>query len=423
VNRLSTDQIDHELGRWLIQESETRAPAGLVEDVFARTSRTPQVRWWWPLRPGLLEELGRRLTPRKRPRPQVIGPRRAPAWQRASTLAGAVALVAIAVALGIGVSRTGPGPGSPTSPSLSPAASASPSESPSASPAPVVTPSPKATVLGTFPAERLSLGVDAGPIEVTEAFGSIWVADIHANDVRRYDPATLAQLARIPVPGAAWFAQADNALWVTNQTGIGLSRIDPATNTVVAHVGDDPPCGAPVVAFGDLWQAACDGDVFLRIDPVRNAVLSTVPAHGHVFLVLAGDRLVTVGPEGLARLDPGTGAITAIGAREAAAGAEFATSDGTTVWLKNSAGIARLDPADGRALASFPYPDAKVVSFSGDHAWLTVSNEGVLEIDLATNKVRRTIPLRGTSLAPLEAAGALWVTDFESSSLWRVALP
>lgn len=417
MSRLGADHLDRELGRWLLQESETRAPAGLVEDVFARTSRTPQVRRWWPPEPGLLEDVARWISHRQRPRPQAIRPRRTPAWQRASGLAGAIALVAIAIVLGIGVSRSGPGPGATTSPSASPAASPSSSLPPSAEPSPV------ATTVGTFTATRKDLGPDAAPIDVTEAFGSIWVADIHASDVRRYDPATLAELARIPVPGAAWFAQADDALWVTNQTGAGLTRIDPATNRVVAHVGDDPPCGAPVAANGALWQAACDGDVFLRIDPVRNVVVSTIPSQGHVFLVLAGDRLVTVGPEGLARLDPDTGAITTIGAREATAGAEFVTSDGSTVWVKNTTGIARLDPADGRSLAGLPYPEAKVVSFSGDHAWLTVSNQGVLEIALATNKVRRTIPIPGTPLAALEADGTLWVTDFESSALWRVDLP
>lgn len=421
MNRLGADQIDRELGRWLVQESETRAPAGLVEDVFARTSRTPQARRWWPPQPGLvLEDVERRIGRGQRPRPGAIGLLRAPAWPRRSSLAGAIALLAIAVALGIGVSRSGPGPGATSSPSPSPAGS--PSHSPSASASLRALPSPEATTLGTFSALRRGLGGDAGPIDVTEAFGSIWVADIHAADVRRYDPVTLSELARIPVQGAAWFAQAGGALWVTNQTGRGLTRIDPHTNTVVAHVGDDPPCGAPVYAFGDLWQAACDADVILRIDSITTNLIDRIPARGHGFLVLAGDRLITVGPEGLTSFDPLARAFTSIGG-PAAVGAEFVASDGTTVWVKNRAGVARLDPADGHALAGFPYVDAQVVSFSGDHAWLTVVNQGVVEIDLATNAVRRTIPLGPAPLGVSEAGGALWVTDFENSALWRVALP
>jgi DNA-binding beta-propeller fold protein YncE len=427
VNRLGADQIDRELGRWLLEESQTRAPAGLVEDVFARTSRTPQVRRWWP-RPGLLPDVGRRIAGRQRPRPRLIAPRRTPAWPRASALAGTLALVAIAVALGIGVSRSGRGPGSTTSPA--PSLAASPSASPAASPSastrasasPPARPSPEATTLGSFSAQRLDLGPDAAPIAVTEAFGSIWVADIHANDVRRYEPGTLEELARIPVPGAAWFAQTGGALWVTSQTGTGLTEIDPHTSSAVTHVGDDPPCGAPVYAFGDLWQAACDADVILRIDSITAKLIERIPARGHGFLVLVGDRLITVGPEGLAGFDPLTKAFTAIGG-PAAVGAEFVASDGTTVWVKNSAGMARLDPADGHALAGFPYVDAQAASFSGDHAWLTVRNQGVVEIDLATNEATRTIPVGPSPLVPFEAGGALWVTDFEDSALWRIALP
>jgi DNA-binding beta-propeller fold protein YncE len=277
------------------------------------------------------------------------------------------------------------------------------------------------TVLGTLTANRLELGSDAAPIAVTDAFGSIWVADIHANDVRRFEPGTMRELARIPVPGAAWFAVADSALWVTSQTGTGISRIDPDTNTVVAHVGDVPPCGAPVVAFDSLWQAACDANVILRIDPATNTVLEKIPAQGHSFLVLVAGQLITVGPEGLASLDSKTGTFTTIGGK-AAVGVEFMASDGATIWVKNSAGMARIDPTDGRTIAAFSAPQARAISFAGGHGWLTVAGQGVLEVDLATNKVTRTLPVLPFPLIPLEASGVLWVTDFDSSVLWRIDL-
>ena len=250
---------------------------------------------------------------------------------------------------------------------------------------------------------------------------SIWVADIHANDIRRYDPTSLSELARIPAFGAAWFAEADGALWVTSQNGLGIDRIDPRTNIVVTKVGDKPPCGAPVVAFASLWQSACDGNVILRIDPTANAVIDTIPAEGRAFLVFAGGRLITTGPEGLASVDPVTGAITTIGNR-AAVGAGLLSSDGSSVWVLNQAGMARLDPADGHTIAGFSDPAAQAVSFAGGHAWMTVGGIGVREIDLATNQVTRTIPLQGSPLVPFEADGVLWVTDFENSVLWRIVL-
>ena len=46
MDRFSAD-LDRQLGEWLRDESATRAPARLVEDVFARTSQTRQAHRWW----------------------------------------------------------------------------------------------------------------------------------------------------------------------------------------------------------------------------------------------------------------------------------------------------------------------------------------------------------------------------------------
>jgi hypothetical protein len=409
MDRFDAD-LDRQLGEWLRDESSSRAPGRLVEAVFARTSRTRQARRLWPLAPRLQSGPAGPYV--------ATAPRPAIAWGR-SALAGAVGVVLVVAILGYALRPIGPGPGGPTpSPSPSPTPTSSPTARPSATPAPT----PEATVVGTLAALRLPLGVDAAPISVTEAFGSIWIADIHANDVRRYDPLTMRELARIPVRGAAWFVVADDALWVTNQTGSGLTRIDPVTNTVAAQVGAVPPCGAPVVAFESIWQAACDANVVLRIDPVRNAVIDTIPAQGHGFLVLAGGRLITSGSDGLATLDSETGTYSTIAGGAGVVGVDFMASDGTTIWVKTGAGMDRIDPLDGHTIASFSDPEAQAISFSVDHAWLTVTGVGTREIDLATNEVTRTIPVLPSPLVPLEAFGALWVTDFGNSLLWRITL-
>lgn len=274
--------------------------------------------------------------------------------------------------------------------------------------------------MGTVTAQRVQLGANAAPIDVAYAFNSIWTADIHANDVRRFDPVTLEEIDRIPVPGGpAWFAVAGGALWVTTQNGLGLTRIDPGSNQVVSTVGDAPPCGAPAVdpATGNLWQAACDGDVFLRINPVTNAVIDTIPASGHAFLVVAGGTLITTGPEGLARLDPVKRTISPIGS---AGATNLIFSDGASVWRLDSTAVLRVDPKDGHVLASFPYPGAHAIAFGDGRAWITTEPQGVVEIDLSTNQVLGTIPVPGSQLIPREAGGVLWLTDFDASVLWRM---
>ena len=280
--------------------------------------------------------------------------------------------------------------------------------------------SPVPTTLGTLSARSLSLGTDAAPIAVTEAFGSIWVANIHANEVRRYDPATMAEQARIDVPSAAWFAVADGALWVTHQNGRALSRIDPVSNTVVANVGDVPPCAEPVVAFDSLWQSACDARVILRIDPATNEVIDRIPSEGHLFLTFAGDQLIALGQDGPAILDPETGKFTPLPNPDAV-GAEILVSDGDTVWIPTPRSLLRVDPASGRTISTLDYPGVRGIAFANGSAWLTTA-DGVVEVDVATNQALRTIPVPGTPLIPYVTSDALWVTDFDNSLLWRVDL-
>jgi DNA-binding beta-propeller fold protein YncE len=404
MENLSLEQIDRQLGEWLREERSVRAPDRLVEDVFARTTRSRQVRRWpFPVRPASASE-------------------RSQTWRFATALAG-VAAVALVAAVGVVLIQLGSGPGvvGTPAPIVSPGPSVMPSPTASrVAPTPTDAPTPQSTTLGQVSARSLFLGTDAAPIAVTEAFGSIWVANIHANQVRRYDPATMAELARIPAPSAAWFAVTDDAIWITHQTDVGLSRIDPATNKVVANVGDVPPCAEPVLAFDSLWQSACDAGVILRIDPSTNEILDRIPSAGHLWLTFAGDRILAIGSAGLAILDPETGTFSPL-PNEDVAGAESLSFDGDTVWARTPERLVRIDPASGQTISTLDYPGIRAVAFANGSAWLT-SSEGVIEVDLETNEERRTIPLTGGGDIPFVTGDTLWATDFNNSLLWRVDL-
>jgi YVTN family beta-propeller protein len=423
MDRFNAD-LDRQLGDWLREESATRASAGLVEAVFARTSRTRQLRRWWPP-----------VSPVRSPRtrPHVVGAEKASRWWSGSALAGAVGIVVLVTVVAFTLRSIGPGPGTQGGPSASPSPSPELTPSPSPTPSPSVLaplPSPRATFLDGTAAQVLRLGIDAGPIDVVEAFGSIWTANIHSNDVSRLDPTTLEELARIPAgTGPAWFAVTDDALWVTNQLGSGLVGIDPATNAVVAAIGEAQPCGAPVLTNGSLWASACDSNVILRIDttdladiatgrrfPSNEELLSKITAPGYRWLAVADGRLFTGNAAGLAEVDPTTETVTDLGF----CCGDVMGSDGQTVWLNRSTDVIRMDVADGTIVATFPYANAGSVTFLDGRAWLTVSGGGVIEIDIESNDILRTIPVPGSTLVAREAAGALWVTSFDTSELWRI---
>lgn len=321
---------------------------------------------------------------------------------KAQTLACAV----LVAACGRGIAT--PMPGTPTTP-----VQATPTV-PSPTPAAVQTAT--ATVLEGVPATIVPLGADSTPIDLAFAFGSIWVASHHRNEVIRIDPTTLEVLARVEVGnGPGWLAVTDDAVWVTLQLGRGLSRIDPATNTSDGRAGMWPPCWAPVVAFGSVWQAGCDAHQVTRIDPDTLAT-TDITVNDQVFLVLAGDEVITSGPLGLSRIDPTSNTIATIGGPPGRA-VGYA---GGTVWVSDETRVFRVDPRTGSIVSSLPITHGGLVTEQDGYAWLVQESTGVLKIDLVTNEVLQLLPVRPDAFVARELAGALWVTAYGSDSLWRI---
>jgi hypothetical protein len=401
MTQLRDADLDRQVGAWLRDEAGTRAPGRLVEDVFARTTRTPQAsRWWPPL--GLTK--GDRLIPRS-----VDSGTGAWAQPRLRAFVQAAAFVAVIVAV-VGVLAWPRAVGPVGSPELT--------STPSPTPGSAVE-TPRAMLLDGSQADVLSLAANAAPVDVIDAFGPIWVAESGADAVVQIDPTTMARLASISgVTRPTWFTEAGPSLWVTQEGAPGIVPIDPTTLRAGPPVGSAAACGRPVFALGSIWGAACDADVIMRIEPAAQRLADTIPAAGHTGLVFAASDLIASGPAGLARFDPETKAFTEIGA----CCGTLLGSDGATVWLSDDNNVRRIDPANGRVIATFPYRFARGVGFAPDHAWLTVSNVGVVEIDLTTNEVMRTIPQWPDPTVPLEAPGALWVTDHDRNELWRIKL-
>jgi hypothetical protein len=305
--------------------------------------------------------------------------------------------------------------------SLSPAPMIEPSSTQSPTPTPAQTAavlaSPSATVMDGVAVTSIPLGVDAYPLDVVSAFGSIWVAEHRHDLVRRLDPSTLTTTAEIgPIVGPGWFAVTPEAVWVTNQNGFGMSRIDPSTNTVTATVGDLPTCGPPAYALGSVWYAACDTDELVRIDPKSATVVARVPAHGRAWPIAIDGALYASGPAGLGRFDDTTGRIVEVGG----CCGEPIGFDGHTVWLYDAPNVVRVDPGSGKVAGRMSVPLLSRAAFREGSAWLTVSTEGVREVDLDSGKVVRTVSTRSTPTGIIDVDGVLWVTDQLGDQLWRI---
>ena len=121
------------------------------------------------------------------------------------------------------------------------------------------------------------------PQRIAETAGSIWVSNYEANTVTRIDPATNQVVATIAVGGAPTDVVAGaGSIWVSNRSGGSISRIDPVTNQEIARITVNMAGSASqrirpgeLAAGGDaVWVTDENGSALYRIDPASNAVAS-----------------------------------------------------------------------------------------------------------------------------------------------------
>lgn len=305
------------------------------------------------------------------------------------------------------------------SPSASPASSSSEAP-PSETATPL--PTPLATVTGDHGALVIELGLDQAPIDIVVAFGSVWVANHHSDDVVRLDPDTGIEQARIAFSdgtGPAWFAVADDGVWVTRQNNTGIARIDPDTNEFdPVQAGALPPCGPPAIARGAVWYYACDTGKMVRVD-LATGRASAIEADALSNPVAADGELYAVGQDGVVRLADDDETWTAVGG----CCGFLAGYHAGTLWLLDQDQVVRVDPATGEVVATIPLEATGTMSASDDTAWFTPreGNSGPLQqVRVSDNSILE--PLQTShSPAVVRADGSyLWVTDFSDSEVWRV---
>jgi YVTN family beta-propeller protein len=156
------------------------------------------------------------------------------------------------------------------------------------------------------------------PISLAAGEGSIWVANHDAHTVTRIDPATDQVLANISVPSEPHrVAFGEGAVWVANWHINSVTRIDPQTNEIV---GEPIPigfhAGNMAAGLGSVWvtsdyrgpgDGAAEDVVLVRIDPQKNQAVETIPLGGHpIDVEIAGDAVwVSVqGSDKIVRINP-----------------------------------------------------------------------------------------------------------------------
>jgi streptogramin lyase/tRNA A-37 threonylcarbamoyl transferase component Bud32 len=147
----------------------------------------------------------------------------------------------------------------------------------------------------------------------------MWFLDGLADEVSRADPET-GRVVGPPVPlthDADWGVVGEGALWVFDLANpFAVSRVDPATNEVVATLALDGVGGFIGGAAGEgaVWIADPGGDALLRLDAATNRITETIRAGRRPTDVAVGEGSVWVTSDrdrSISRFDPRTSDIVA----------------------------------------------------------------------------------------------------------------
>jgi YVTN family beta-propeller protein len=276
---------------------------------------------------------------------------------------------------------------------------------------------------------QAAIGVGEAPSAVLVAGGSVWVANGGDGTVSRIDPATNRLIATIGVgPHPARLTADSGAVWVA--TAEGLQRIDPATNRVIQPLPLTVGLGDVLAADGRLWVSLNDGTV-RRLDPADGRVLASVSLAPRGVSLLASGRgkLWAANGATVVAINPQRASVTErIIFKDAPSGlqlTDFALAGGV-VWESNSKGGVfrfRVDPPEKPVrgqLVSVEGPSAIAAGPTGVFL-ASRSTQTVTRLDRSTGLASATIRLSGLSQVAV-GADAVWATTDSQSrgTLYRI---
>ena len=279
----------------------------------------------------------------------------------------------------------------------------------------------------TLTTSHVEINGAEGPESIAYGDGALWVTTEGPTggapwSVQRLDPVTGAVIARIAVDGACGLSTSPGAVWVGAAGGGTISRIDPATNQVVATIHTGENACDPQFAFGSVWAASDEAGAIWRIDPATNTVADrlSVPLgpDDYFSLVFAYDSVWAIDDTGdVLRIDPTT---TEVIATIATVGSPGDVSIGAgSVWVSNRGTdgkpdgvLSRIDPATNAVTTTIPVgTNPGPIVFTGGYVWVGLQGEPVVvQVNPATNSVQSRLGVGGIPAELVATEHAVWAT-------------
>ena len=236
-------------------------------------------------------------------------------------------------------------------------------------------------------AATVAVGAGASPEGVAFDGTNIWVANAGLGNVSKINPATNTVIATVPVgTGPEGVAFDGTNIWVTNNGPDTVSKINPGTNTrtdVPLAFGANPRA----VAFDgtSIWVANAGLNTVSKIDPATNTRTDFLVDIFPFGVAFDGTNIWVIhfNPGRVTKINPVTGALIDTVLLAFPRGVAF---DGTSIWVTSSGSnnVTKIDPVSGDVIATVAVgASPRGVAFDGTNIWVTNS---------LTNNVSKIVP-------------------------------
>ncbi len=307
-------------------------------------------------------------------------------WQRVTPVAAVAGALLVLVLVGRWLASPAPRERAPVAPKPTTATTAT------TRPSPIV-----ATVrLPAAEGEIAALAFDGG---------SVWVADQAGGALLRVDPEANRVVSRIrmgePQAGPWGMVAAGGGVWASFEEGT-VWRIDSRTGKVT----DKLPVlniGSFVVGDGALWSPCCETERpkssgrVTRVDLATRRVTAKIGIKGNPYTAaVAGNSVWVAGslPNSMWRIDPARQTVSTVKEGYARSTTLRMAAGLGALWIGNPDELLKIDPGTGRVLATIGLPGRPVgLALGLDAVWVSTDTGALVRVDPATGRVAASLQL------------------------------
>jgi YVTN family beta-propeller protein len=221
----------------------------------------------------------------------------------------------------------------------------------------------------------------------------------------------VASLASVDLGAAAWrTTYGFDAVWIQVDPPVDqLIKVDAASGEITLRLD-----GATSAAVADdaMWVTVA-GETTRKIDPVTGDVLASASTPGSYYVAVGAGAVWVPDSVGVTRIDPASGGIVATIPVEGGVSDLYVADDAVWITQKDAGNLLRIDPTTNLLVASLHTgAGAHAIAVDEHGVWVANYRAGtVSRVDPSTNTVIATIDRVGSGVGLTSGNGSIYASQ------------